>query len=287
VLRKLAEPISSGDGQMTVNEAERTRVLGSLRSGDGKGIVRMEGRLDTTIDDVWSALTDPSRLARWYGKVEGDLRLGGEFRSRLFASGWEGTGRVEACEPRHLLVVTKSADHPDEEHAIEVTLAADGDRTVLVLEERGMPLELLAAYGAGCKSTSKTSSTISPGMSAATQTRAGTNCSLPTTTWPPTSARRQPRLVGRWGNLPVPPDPLHRSGFAGRTLRACCARAHVGGGGNRTLVRGRTGQSIYRLSSRLEFRPDSRLVSSTTVGLAILWGRASGDWLSLGAEPVF
>ena len=49
------------------------RILGSLRSEDGKGVVRMEGRFETDIDDVWSALTDPSRLARWYGEVEGDL----------------------------------------------------------------------------------------------------------------------------------------------------------------------------------------------------------------------
>jgi hypothetical protein len=27
--------------------------------------------------------------------------------------------------------------------------AADGDQTILVVEERGMPLDLLAAYGAG------------------------------------------------------------------------------------------------------------------------------------------
>ena len=39
-------------------------------------------------------------------------------------------------------------DEPDE-HAIEATLAADGDQTILVWEERGMPLEQLAAYGAG------------------------------------------------------------------------------------------------------------------------------------------
>ena len=37
---------------------------------------------------------------------------------------------------------------PDE-HFIEVTLAADGGQTILVWEERGMPLDLLAAYGAG------------------------------------------------------------------------------------------------------------------------------------------
>ena len=134
---------------MSGNESAGGRILGSLGSADGKGVVRMEDRFDTDIDDVWSALTDPSRLARWYGKVEGDLRLGGEFRVRVFASGWEGTGRVEACEPpRHLLVPTRDPDEPYE-LVIEVTLTADGDQTILVLEERGMPLDHLAGYGAG------------------------------------------------------------------------------------------------------------------------------------------
>ena len=35
------------------------------------------------------------------------------------------------------------------EQVIEVVLAAGGDHTILVLEERGMPVNLLAAYGAG------------------------------------------------------------------------------------------------------------------------------------------
>jgi uncharacterized protein YndB with AHSA1/START domain len=134
---------------MTSNERAGTPILGSLRSADGKGIVRMEDRYDTDIDDLWSALTDPHRLGRWLGEFEGDLRLGGEFRARFFASGWEGTGRVEACEPpRHLLALTKDPDAPYE-LVIEATLTADGDQTILVLEERGMPLEQLAAYGAG------------------------------------------------------------------------------------------------------------------------------------------
>jgi uncharacterized protein YndB with AHSA1/START domain len=128
------------------------RILGSLRTVDGKGIAHIEDRFDTDIDDLWSALTDPGRLARWLGEVEGDLRPGGEFRARFFASGWEGAGRVEECEPPHrLLVLTRDADTPDEpyEHPIEVTLAADGDQTTLVWEERGIAPELLAAYGAG------------------------------------------------------------------------------------------------------------------------------------------
>ena len=59
-----------------------------------------------------------------------------------------------------------------------------------------------------------------------------------------------------------------------------------GGGGNRTRVRNRTGQSLYKL--RLPFGFARRPVGNRpTGGLAILRCRASGDWLSLGAEPVF
>jgi len=125
------------------------RILGSLRSESGNGVVRMQDRVSTGIDEVWSALTDPTRLASWYGEVEGDLRIGGEYRARVHASGWEGTGHVEACEPPRRLVVTgKDPDEPNE-GVTEVTLTADGDKTVVVWEERGMPVNLLAAYGAG------------------------------------------------------------------------------------------------------------------------------------------
>ena len=133
---------------MTGNARAGTRILGSLDVADGQGIVRMQDRYDTDIDDLWTALTDPHRLARWIAEVEGDLRLGGEFRAR-FTSGWEGTGRVQACEPpRRLLVLTRDADEPDEQ-VIEATLTADGDQTILVIEERGLPIEHLAAHGAG------------------------------------------------------------------------------------------------------------------------------------------
>jgi uncharacterized protein YndB with AHSA1/START domain len=83
-----------------------------------------------------------------HSRREGDLRLGGEFRYRFSASGAAGTGRVEACEPPRRLLLTMAPGQPDED-VIEVTLAADGGQTILVWEERGMPLDLLAAYGAG------------------------------------------------------------------------------------------------------------------------------------------
>ena len=72
---------------MTGSERADDRILGSLRTADGKGVVRMEDRFDTDIDDVWSALTDPLRLFRWIGEVGGDLRLNGEYRYHFFSSG--------------------------------------------------------------------------------------------------------------------------------------------------------------------------------------------------------
>lgn len=133
---------------MTSNASEDQRILGTFRSEDGVGVVRIEDRFDTTIDEVWSALTDPARLARWYGEVDGDLRVGGEFRSHVFASGWEGTGRITECDPpRRLAFVSSEPGRP--EHALEVTLTPDGDRTIVVYENHGVPVDLLFAYGAG------------------------------------------------------------------------------------------------------------------------------------------
>lgn len=84
---------------MTSNARGGGRILGSLRSADSKGVVRIEDSFDTDIDDLWSALTDPCRLARWIGEVEGDLRLGGAFRAHFFTSGWEGTARGSVRAP--------------------------------------------------------------------------------------------------------------------------------------------------------------------------------------------
>jgi uncharacterized protein YndB with AHSA1/START domain len=143
---------------MTSNADAGKRILGSLRSAEGAGVVRIEDRYATNIDDLWAAITDPARLARWHGQVEGDLRPGGEFRVYVEADDIESTGRVEACEPpRRLLVTTRETDEsyrkgqgvPPFDESLEATLTADGDQTILVIEVRGMPLDKIAFYGAG------------------------------------------------------------------------------------------------------------------------------------------
>ena len=143
---------------MSSNAPGGGRILGSLRAADGVGVVRIEDRYDTAIDDLWAAITDPARLARWYGQVEGDLRPSGVFRVYLEADDIESTGRVEACEPpRRLLVTTRETDEsyrkgqgePPFDQTLEATLTADGDQTILVIEVQGMPLDKIAFYGAG------------------------------------------------------------------------------------------------------------------------------------------
>jgi uncharacterized protein YndB with AHSA1/START domain len=76
----------------------------------------------------------------------------------LEADDIESTGRVEACEPpRRLRVTTRETDEsyrkgqgvPPFDESVEVTLTADGDQTVLVIELQGMPLDKIAFYGAG------------------------------------------------------------------------------------------------------------------------------------------
>ena len=131
-----------------MTNAQSARIVGSLhRTEDGKGAVRMDDLYDTDIDDLWSALTDPRRLARWIADVEGDLRLGGQIHAR-FTSSWEGPGRIDACQAPHRLAVTMSPGTPDET-VIEATLAPEQGKTRLVIEERGIPLGELAAHGAG------------------------------------------------------------------------------------------------------------------------------------------
>jgi uncharacterized protein YndB with AHSA1/START domain len=133
-------------------------ILGSLGSAGGSGVVRIEDRYDTRADDLWSAMTDPTRLVSWYGLVEGDLRPGGKFRLHTDDADSDSTGRVEACDaPRRLQVTIRETEEsyqrgqgvPPHDEAIDAKLTADGDQTILVIEVRGIPLDVIAYYGVG------------------------------------------------------------------------------------------------------------------------------------------
>lgn len=135
-----------------------TRIIGSLGSTDGAGTLRLEDRFATTPEDLWQAVTDPERLARWYGEVTGDLREGGDLAIHIAAAGLDATGRIETCQPpRRLRVTTRETEEsvaagdgpPAFTEVIEAALTAEGEHTLLVVEVSGLPLDRIAAYGAG------------------------------------------------------------------------------------------------------------------------------------------
>jgi uncharacterized protein YndB with AHSA1/START domain len=123
-------------------------MIGTMRTlDDSRGAVRVEDVYDTDIDDLWQACTTPQRLARWIAQVSGDLRLGGTVHV-VFTSTWTGPATIDICDaPQHLLLTT--APGTDDETQIEAWLTADGSRTRLVVEQRGLPVDGLHFHAAG------------------------------------------------------------------------------------------------------------------------------------------
>lgn len=127
---------------MTQTQTATMRAL-----DDTRGAVRLEDVYDTDIDDLWQACTVPERLARWIAEVSGDLREGGTVQT-VFTSSAAGESRIDVCErPTHLLLTGDAGT--DDESQIELWLTAEGARTRLVVEERGLPVGKLHFYGAG------------------------------------------------------------------------------------------------------------------------------------------
>ena len=56
---------------------------------------------DTTIEDVWDALTNAERIPRWFLPISGDLRLSGSYQLQGNAG-----GEITRCEPPRLFAVT-------------------------------------------------------------------------------------------------------------------------------------------------------------------------------------
>jgi uncharacterized protein YndB with AHSA1/START domain len=91
------------------------------------------------LEDTWSALTDPARIARWFMAVSGDLRVGGSFE----LDGNPGGDILECEQPRRLRVT-----YGGETSIVEVRLSTDGDGVTTLELEHTVPIEM-AQSGAG------------------------------------------------------------------------------------------------------------------------------------------
>jgi uncharacterized protein YndB with AHSA1/START domain len=91
------------------------------------------------LEDTWSALTDPARIARWLMPISGDLRLGGSFQ----LEGNAGGDIVECDRPNRFRVTFGG-----ETSFLEVRLSPDGDGATKLELEHTVPIEM-AQSGAG------------------------------------------------------------------------------------------------------------------------------------------
>src|SRR5262245_1859596 len=80
-------------------------VVRGVESRDHNGrparVVVASRDYDTTMEDVWDAITNRERIPRWFLPITGDLRLGGRYQLQGNAG-----GTISTCEPPRRLAVT-------------------------------------------------------------------------------------------------------------------------------------------------------------------------------------
>ncbi|GAA1611738.1 hypothetical protein GCM10009789_77620 [Kribbella sancticallisti] len=116
------------------------------RSGERRTVL-LRRPYDATPAELWSAWTEPERIARWLGEITGDRVLGGEIRLTMTPQDIPVL-RIEACEEPHRLVVTWST--PTEPNSqVELLLESEGDTTLLTLRHAVTGEERAAGLGYG------------------------------------------------------------------------------------------------------------------------------------------
>lgn len=77
------------------------RVVSLERGGTPARMVILSRTYETTIEDLWDAVTHKKRLPRWFAPVEGDLRIGGRYQVENNAG-----GEIVKCERPRILSLT-------------------------------------------------------------------------------------------------------------------------------------------------------------------------------------
>jgi len=124
------------------------RILGGTPD---QPTLTFERRYRTDPDDLWQAITDTDRLARWFGRLDepAPRQVGDAFRVHLGGDDNDrADGVITACrQPEHLAYEWRwQGERPSR---VDVALAPDGDHTNLLLTHRLTEREHAIGYGGG------------------------------------------------------------------------------------------------------------------------------------------
>jgi uncharacterized protein YndB with AHSA1/START domain len=99
---------------------------------------------DTTIEDVWDAITNAERIPRWFLPISGDLRVGGHYQLHGNAS-----GKISSCEPPRSLAITWEFGGQVSWVHVRLTELSDGGTRLELEHIAYVPDELWNQYGPG------------------------------------------------------------------------------------------------------------------------------------------
>ena len=119
------------------------QVRTGARDGLTTRIVVARRTYATDRDDLWDAVTNPERLARWFSPVSGELREGGRYQIEGNAG-----GAIEQCHAPERLAVTW--EFADQVSWLHVALTPASEATTLeVAHEAPLDPGFWAQYGPG------------------------------------------------------------------------------------------------------------------------------------------
>ncbi len=119
------------------------QVRGVERDGKAAKVIVASRSFSTPPQELWSALTDPERLKRWFLPISGELRVGGRYQLEGNAG-----GTLTACEPPKRLAMTW--EFGGDVSWLELRLTAEpGGRTRLELEHTAVPGDHWKQFGPG------------------------------------------------------------------------------------------------------------------------------------------
>jgi len=123
--------------------------LGTITEVDGRHVLVQTRQFAAPVEDVWAAVTEPERLARWIGTWTGDPAAG-SVHFRMLFEGDEHEGEsmeIRVCEPPHRLHLTSRVG--DEVWLLELDLSHEDGVTTLTFSQPGVAKEQVGEVGPG------------------------------------------------------------------------------------------------------------------------------------------